>query len=70
MKAFPLMIGENVEPSYGMDLRDWFAGMALNDLNISISDYGTITQCPDAVAKYCYELADAMMKAREEQNNG
>ena len=64
--AFPVVAHQNVY-STGMDLRDWFAGMALKDLNISVSDYGTMTRSPDAVAKYCYEIADAML---EERKNG
>ena len=41
----------------GMDLRDYFAAQAMQI--IKCSDYET-------TAKYCYLLADAMMKAREQ----
>jgi len=43
----------------GMDLRDYFAAHALQI--IKCSDYET-------TAKYCYLLADEMMKAREVTN--
>ena len=41
---------------YGMTLRDYFAGKAMQV--VKCSDYKT-------TAEYCYLLADAMMKARE-----
>lgn len=42
----------------GMSLRDWFAGQALPQ--VDARSHGT----PDDVAKECYMLADAMLKAR------
>lgn len=53
----------------GMSLRDYFAGQALASL-----DWGSIMTAAKAsaspheaiAAAYCYELADAMLKAREE----
>lgn len=47
--------------SRGMSLRDHFAGQALNGL---MSQEGSISQRPGAVAKIAYELADAMMEER------
>ena len=44
------------EGSYGMSLRDWFAGQALAS--------GKFTAI-DGTAKRCYDQADAMIKERE-----
>ncbi len=45
----------------GMTLRDWFAGQALAGLQFME------THTPyDADAKHCYEMADAMLKARKQ----
>jgi len=46
----------------GMDLRDWFAGLALP---VIMPDRRTY---PMDAAKAAYEFADAMMKARNENN--
>ncbi len=56
-KAFPY------EESYnhsGMDLRDYFAAKVINGM-ISSGDCYNI----NGMAKYAYEMADAMMEARE-----
>lgn len=45
----------------GMDLRDYFAAKVINGM-ISNGDCYNI----NLMAKYAYEMADAMMKAREE----
>lgn len=42
----------------GMTLRDYFAAKAMQ--NYICDDY-----TPDAIAKAAYEMADAMLKARE-----
>jgi hypothetical protein len=48
----------------GMDLRDYFAAMALQGiLAQETEEYGLPT--PDDIAAYAYGLADHMMKARE-----
>jgi len=61
----------------GMSLRDWFAGQALTGLISSSeahfrgdsSDKAAIAEWRAEVdrrwAGYCYEMADAMLKARE-----
>ena len=63
MKAFP---DPNNTQSHGMDLRDWFAGLALP---VIMPDNRTY---PMDAAKVAYEFADAMMRAREsnEKNTG
>ncbi len=84
MKAFPWQERLNSDdpnvlnpvPHGGMDLRDYFAAMALQGLlayggwNSKFSmdfaqDYAEKGLAKDCVSKVCYEYADAMMKARE-----
>ena len=66
--AFPVPIGNTDERQWGMSLRDWFAGMAIQgllargihpDIEISAQGYR------DAAAVESYQQADAMLKARE-----
>jgi len=49
-------------PRPGMELRDWFAGMALNG---RLSD-GTCRSAP-LMAKEAYEYADAMIEQRNKE---
>jgi hypothetical protein len=46
-----------------MSMRDWFAGKALQGATIRGWPPGVSM---DAVAKQCYELADSMLKEREQ----
>jgi len=67
MKAFPNGIITNgdgliIGGQQGMDLRDWFAGLAMEGIV-----YEGVT--PEQTAKAAYQMADAMMKERE-INNG
>ena len=48
----------------GMTLRDYFAAKALISWYCNKEDEAS--QHPDSVAIWCYQLADAMMKAREQ----
>ena len=69
MKAFPLHFkhpttGLIVEEQ-GMDLRDWFAGMALP----SLADDLDIGLTFEQVAGDAYKIADAMIKQREVKND-
>ena len=59
MKAFPWSIdnGESVRGEKGMDLRDYFAAVALS-VSCGCSN-------PENAAKEAYEYADAMMKERD-----
>jgi hypothetical protein len=67
-KAFPTGTGWNHEGNWvgcdheGMDLRDYFAAKAMqgNIASCPTGDYLDIVLC----AKWAYEMADAMMKAR------
>ena len=54
------------EKSTGMDLRDYFAAQAMNGL-IHHFDFGTFRDDPLRVARWAYDAADAMMKARGEK---
>jgi hypothetical protein len=55
MKAFPTVSGQT-----GMDLRDYFAAQAMNQIGWH-GDVDSLVAC----AKECYMIADAMMKAKE-----
>lgn len=46
----------------GMSLRDWFAGMALQG---RAHRFYNVHQRREILAKDCYEIADAMLAARE-----
>ena len=61
MKAFP----NDYEQSDGMDLRDYFAAVALQGTlsNPYIADNSPMDR--NQLSAYAYELADAMMKVRE-----
>lgn len=48
--------------SEGMSLRDWFAGQALLFLIEGLGDDGITPEC---VAATSYEMADAMLAARD-----
>jgi hypothetical protein len=47
----------------GMSLRDWFAGHALAGMMSHTGSYG-MGNGPQNISDRCYELADAMIKAR------
>ncbi len=63
-RAFPAITDEKNVLQWGMTLRDYFAGQALTKLRFQIGDGETITTCVDGMARYCYDFADAMLKAR------
>jgi len=68
MKAFPHTYDKIIDghvatcTNYGMDLRDWFAGLAMQSMN-SRPDYEDVPA--SVIALDSYTLADEMMKARE-----
>lgn len=69
--AFPsdVIRGNSVVAQHrGMDLRDWFAGMAIADIvkqsTISLGD-GEVWIPADQMARVAYDMADAMLAARE-----
>jgi hypothetical protein len=63
MKAFPTatLIHDEVIHTGGMDLRDYFAAMAMQAY--LTGDYDLY---PHKIPQKAYEMADAMMKARNE----
>lgn len=70
--AFPFQCqGPTTAPEiyYGLSIRDWFAGMALQGL-LAANPQATPNMTEDNVdrliANECYKTADAMLKARNE----
>ena len=61
--AFPVPIGQTTENHWGMSLRDWLAGKAMEAKLIS-GDWGNY----DESSSDCYDISDAMMEARKEAN--
>jgi len=58
--AFPCHPGVENSLYDGMTLRDYFAGEALIKRGFNVRPYDNT----DEVAKDCYKMADAMLKAR------
>jgi hypothetical protein len=63
--AFPMPASEHSlgghHEQYGMDLRDWFAGMALQGVHARGED----TRAGEKyIAIYAYQMADAMLAER------
>lgn len=58
-----------ITPSGGMLLRDHFAGLAMQAfLSGHVSHYGHDNHWPyDAMASEAYDVADAMLRAREKE---
>jgi hypothetical protein len=61
--AFPCEWGK-VHHTPGMTLRDYFAAKAMTLTEFHRYTYADGTRIRDDEAKWCYEVADAMMKAR------
>ena len=63
--AYPTI--SNTGPRPGMELRDWFAGMALNGMLAQFMSESHIESDLDNMlyARFAYEHADAMMIERE-----
>ena len=68
MKAYPYMhkhpTSGQTEIATGMDLRDWFAGLAMQDFMTS-RDELTLEE----ISFFSYKMADLMMKQRKEVPN-
>lgn len=69
--AFPFQVSNGPdmhEPSYGMSLRDWFAGQALSGIAGSVCSDGSDfihAGGPAVAARWAYSFADAMLAVRE-----
>jgi hypothetical protein len=61
--AFPTMGSDTVFLSSGMTLRDYFAAKALEGSLASLEPNESWDE--KRAAKWCYEMADAMLSARE-----
>ena len=71
MKAYPIMFkhpttGAIIE-NQGMELRDWFAGLAMQAILGSLEDEFDSDEF-DVLAKIFYRMADTMIKARESKD--
>ena len=74
MKAYPFIHKHpttgNTTMAEGKDLRDWFAGLAMQGLIASPRGTPDGSDATDEYyAKCAYIMADAMMKAREVKND-
>jgi hypothetical protein len=56
--------GDWVVPQNGMTLRDWFAGKALAHIP-ELLDAHDANKSAEMIAHWSYQIADAMLKARE-----
>ena len=72
MKAFPIIDGEANYKQEGMDLRDHFAGLAMQaivkccyDPNFKVEDNETLLH--RGISITAYKIADAMMEARNDR---
>ena len=61
MNAFPLLSKWDDKNLNGMDLRDYFAAMALTTFLVKTKP----VDMTKTIAEECYAMADAMMRARE-----
>lgn len=68
MKAFPY---QHKDPTTGlttiqegMTLRDYFAAKAMQGIITTIENANMLSE--ERCAKWCYEMADAMLKEREQ----
>jgi hypothetical protein len=72
MKAFPTNVtkssgGDGWKTDYGMDLRDYFAAHAMQAIISNSDKFSThIEEIDNWVGNYSYKVADAMMKARND----
>ena len=70
MKAFPSLewiSSDGKKSGEGMDLRDYFAAKAMQGMLSNQPTYSReITIDGDTLAQSSYQIADAMMKAREQ----
>jgi hypothetical protein len=68
MKAFPSSVKDGSKPYgyfHGMDLRDYFAAQAMQAFLTDLTHKEELFLL-DEVADTAYQMADAMMKAREQ----
>jgi len=72
MKAYPFQHKNPTSglttASEGMDLRDWFAGLAMQGVMRDLDEEFEPSEFDD-LAEFFYRMADAMMKVRKEVPN-
>lgn len=62
--AFPVQDDAKLHPSYGMTLRDWFAGQAISQaVGLCRNRDGSWDEV--AIAITCYSIADTMLAERD-----
>jgi uncharacterized protein YgfB (UPF0149 family) len=65
--AFPHTIEHLHQPvTAGMTLRDYFAAKAML-MYLQDPDIEEVVRHPDAIAEWCYIMADAMLEEREKK---
>ena len=62
--AFPVPDIDGGKVCEGMTLRDYFAAKAML-MYLQDPDVQEIARHPDAIAEWCYVMADSMLKARK-----
>jgi hypothetical protein len=62
--AFPIGSGDMRDPT-GMTLRDYFAAKAMQAVITGYATQNKVDSYSDYWAGFAYEMADAMLKARE-----
>jgi hypothetical protein len=63
--AFPVPDIDGGKVCEGMTLRDYFAAKAML-IYLQDPDVQEIARHPDAIAEWCYVMADSMLKARKQ----
>ena len=69
-QAFPLAVTEHNSGSFGMTLRDYYAGKAMEiffPAGVVLGDFNSGQEYLDACAARCGEAADAMLREREKE---
>ena len=66
MKAFPHIKYQTTDEEQGMDLRDYFAGLAMQAIVSREDDIANEIPSLKAVSEISYNYADAMMEARND----
>ena len=67
--AFPTTASNHTfKDNAGMSLRDYFAGQVMGSLQTHFRNSLALVRHPEAVAKWAYKIADAMLEAREKND--
>jgi len=67
--AFPTTTSNHTfKDNAGMSLRDYFAGQVMGTLQAHFRNKLALARHPEAVAKWAYRFADAMLEAREKSD--